>query len=41
MEEMVEPVFYMWQGTTSRKMAVDRPYGAFYDFYSIIPEYLR
>jgi hypothetical protein len=30
---------YMWEGTTSRVMAADRPYGEFYDFYSISPEY--
>jgi hypothetical protein len=29
----------MWEGTTSRVMAVDRPYGQFYDFYSVSPEY--
>jgi hypothetical protein len=32
MEEKVE-------GTTSRVMAAYRPYGEFYDFYSISPEY--
>jgi hypothetical protein len=31
---------YMWEGTTSRKMAADRQYGEFYDFYSISSEYL-
>jgi hypothetical protein len=30
---------YMQEGTTSRVMAVDRPYGDFYDFYSVSPEY--
>jgi len=25
----------MWEGTTSRVMAADRPYGEFYNFYSI------
>jgi hypothetical protein len=29
----------MWEGTTSRVMAADRPYGEFYDFYSVSPEY--
>jgi hypothetical protein len=29
----------MREGTTSRVMAADRPYGEFYDFYSAIPEY--
>jgi hypothetical protein len=29
----------MWEGTTSRVMVADRPYGEFYDFYSISPEY--
>jgi hypothetical protein len=29
----------MWEGTTSRMMVADRPYGEFYDFYSISPEY--
>jgi hypothetical protein len=28
----------MWEGTTSRVMVADRPYGEFYDFY-IRPEY--
>jgi hypothetical protein len=28
----------MREGTTSRVMA-DRPYGEFYDFYSVSPEY--
>jgi hypothetical protein len=30
---------YMREGTSSRVMAVDRPYGKFYDFYSVRPEY--
>jgi hypothetical protein len=30
---------YMREGTTSRVMAADRPYGEFYDFYSVGPEY--
>jgi hypothetical protein len=30
---------YMREGTTSRVMAVDRPYGEFYDFYSVSLEY--
>jgi hypothetical protein len=25
----------MWEGTTARVMAADRPYGEFYDFYSV------
>jgi hypothetical protein len=29
----------MREGTTSRMMAADRPYGEFYDFYSVSPEY--
>jgi hypothetical protein len=29
----------MREGTTSRVMAGDRPYGEFYDFYSVSPEY--
>jgi hypothetical protein len=29
----------MREGTTSRVMVADRPYGAFYDFYSVSPEY--
>ena len=29
---------YMWEGTTSRVTAADRPYGEFYDFYSVSPE---
>jgi hypothetical protein len=32
-------VVYMREGTTSRVMAADRPYGEFYDFYSVSPEY--
>jgi hypothetical protein len=30
---------YMREGTTSRVMAADRPYGEFYDVYSASPEY--
>jgi hypothetical protein len=30
---------YMRKGTTSRVMAADRPYGEFYDLYSVSPEY--
>jgi hypothetical protein len=29
------------KGTTSRVMAADRPYGGFYEFYSVNPEYFR
>ena len=29
---------YMREGTTSRVTAADRPYGEFYDFYSVSPE---
>jgi hypothetical protein len=29
----------MREGTTSRVMAADKPYGEFYDFYSVSPEY--
>jgi hypothetical protein len=29
----------MREGTTSRVMAADRPYGEFYYFYSVSPEY--
>jgi hypothetical protein len=29
----------MQEGITSRVMAADRPYGEFYDFYSISQEY--
>jgi hypothetical protein len=29
----------MREGTTSRVMAADRPYGEFYDFYSVNPKY--
>jgi hypothetical protein len=29
----------MRKGTTSRVMAADRPYGEFYDFYSVSPVY--
>jgi hypothetical protein len=28
----------MWEGTTSRVTAADRPYDEFYDFYSVSPE---
>jgi hypothetical protein len=31
----------MWKGTTLRVMAADRPYGEFYDFYSVSPEYFE
>jgi hypothetical protein len=30
---------YMREETTSRVMAADRPYGEFYEFYSVSPEY--
>jgi hypothetical protein len=30
---------YMWEGTTSRVMVSDRPYGAVHDVYRISPEY--
>jgi hypothetical protein len=30
---------YMRKGTTLRVMVADRPYGEFYDFYSVSPEY--
>jgi hypothetical protein len=30
---------YMREGTTWRVMAADRPYGEFYEFYSVSPEY--
>jgi hypothetical protein len=30
---------YLQEGTISRVMAADRPYGDVYDFYSVIPEY--
>jgi hypothetical protein len=29
----------MREGTISREMAADRPYGEFYDLYSVSPEY--
>jgi hypothetical protein len=29
----------MREGTTSRVIAGDRPYGEFYDFHSVSPEY--
>jgi hypothetical protein len=31
----------MQEGTTSKVMAADRPYGEFYDFYSVSPEYFQ
>jgi len=31
----------MREGTTVRVMAGDRPYGEFYDFYSVSPENFR
>jgi hypothetical protein len=31
----------MREGTTSRVMAADRPYGEFCDFYSVSPEYFE
>jgi hypothetical protein len=31
---------YMREGTASRVIAADRPYGEFYDFYSVSPETL-
>jgi hypothetical protein len=31
---------YMREGTTSRVMAADRPFGEFYDFYSVSSKYL-
>jgi hypothetical protein len=34
----VEIGVYMREGTTSRVTAADRPYGEFYDFYSVSPE---
>jgi hypothetical protein len=30
---------YMREGSTSKVMATDRPYGEFYEFYSVSPEY--
>jgi hypothetical protein len=30
---------YMREGTTSKMMAAERPYGEFYYFYSVSPEY--
>jgi len=30
----------MWEGTTWRVTAADRPYGEFYDFYSVSPKIL-
>jgi transposase len=32
---------YMRDGTTSRMMAADRPYGEFYYFYSVCPQYFE
>jgi hypothetical protein len=29
----------MWEGTTLKVMVADMPYGDFYDFYSISPEF--
>jgi hypothetical protein len=29
----------MWEGTASRVMAAEIPYGEFYDFYNVSPEY--
>jgi hypothetical protein len=35
-----QAAFQKWkEGTTSRVMAADRPYGGFYEFYSVSPEY--
>jgi hypothetical protein len=31
----------MWEGTTLRVMVADRPYGKFYDFYSVNLEYVH
>jgi hypothetical protein len=31
----------MQEGTTSKVMATDRPYGEFYEFYSVMPEYFE
>jgi hypothetical protein len=30
---------YIREGASSRVMAADRPYGEFYDFYNVRPEY--
>jgi hypothetical protein len=30
---------YIWEGTTSRVMVANRPYGKFYDFYNVSLEY--
>jgi hypothetical protein len=38
MEETVGPMF-TWEGTNSRVLAAYGPYGEFYDFYSVSPEY--
>jgi hypothetical protein len=32
---------YMREGTASRVMVADRPYGEFCDFYCVIPEYFE
>jgi hypothetical protein len=32
---------YIREGTTSMLMVADRPYGEFYDFYSVSPEYFE
>jgi hypothetical protein len=39
MEETVGLVSTCGKGTTSSVMAADGPYGEFYDFYSVSPEY--
>jgi hypothetical protein len=31
---------YMREGTSSKVMEADRPYGEFYDFYSVSPDYV-
>jgi 3-polyprenyl-4-hydroxybenzoate decarboxylase len=31
----------MWEGTASRVMAADGPYGEFYDFYSVSSKYAQ
>jgi hypothetical protein len=31
----------MWERTTSRVLAAGRPYGEFYDFYSVSLKYFR
>jgi hypothetical protein len=30
---------YMWKGTTSSMIAANKPYGQFYNFFSVSPEY--